>query len=69
MRKPPAPAAWPHCLPSVSIPLGGVTHMAHCSFSFLMEPYSACREKSGAVSRRVVLGQGAALGDGGGTLG
>lgn len=20
--------------------------MAHCSFSFLMEPYSACREKS-----------------------
>lgn len=21
--------------------------MAHCSFSFLMEPYSACREKSG----------------------
>lgn len=23
------------------------TYMAHCSFSFLMEPYSACREKSG----------------------
>lgn len=23
------------------------TYMAHCSFSFLMEPYSACRERSG----------------------
>lgn len=32
--------------PCSSIPRRG-TYMAHCSFSFLMEPYSACREKSG----------------------
>lgn len=41
-------AGWIHC------PLNAMQHiphrstyMAHCSFSFLMEPYSACREKSG----------------------
>lgn len=35
-----------HPAPRSSIPCRG-TYMAHCSFSFLMEPYSACREKSG----------------------
>lgn len=40
---------WVDSLPTLcqqQQPLQG-TYMAHCSFSFLMEPYRACREKSG----------------------
>lgn len=46
-----------HPGPCSSIPHRS-TYMAHCSFSFLMEPYSACREKSRGVSRRAVPGWG-----------
>lgn len=40
-----------HPVPHSSIPCRG-TYMAHCSFSFLMEPYNACREKSGGQQDR-----------------
>lgn len=54
VRKPPGSRVTPH--PPSPCPLWDA-HMAHCSFSFLMEPYSACGEKSG-VSWAAGLGSG-----------